>query len=83
LPRLSHVYDRRTAFKVMVAPIAAVALGTLLRPYNVSAATLALYDFEDGTRQGWAVSGAGTAVQSQLVCPTSSTRVTAPGCVGD
>jgi hypothetical protein len=49
------------AIAVLASPIAAVALDHLLSTPTVSAATTAVYDFEDGTTQGWGVSGPGTA----------------------
>jgi hypothetical protein len=40
-----------------MAPVAAAALATLLTSRPAAAATLVTYDFENGTTQGWTVSG--------------------------
>src|SRR5438477_6959035 len=58
---LTRTYDRRTALALMASPIAAVALGSLLKPGIALADTLVLYDFENGTTSGWSVSGPPTA----------------------
>jgi hypothetical protein len=51
------VYTRRNVLALLVAPVAAAALGTLLTSRPAAAATLVAYDFENGTSQGWTVSG--------------------------
>jgi hypothetical protein len=57
-PRL----NRRTALALIASPLgAALAAGLSPAVPSAAAAQVAWYDFEDGTTQGWRVSGANTA----------------------